>query len=120
MEVESNYKSTERDQDVIGMMKLVKGVMLKFYEQKEPNHTMWEAYVSVLWCRQQKFDTNQDFFEQFKDAKWVIIQYDGSIVQVMDLINNLGSKEDEQEKLLAVRLVQKYNEVRYADIKSAT
>ena len=38
---DSNYESIERDQDVIGMLKLVKGFMFKFDCNKEFNHAIW-------------------------------------------------------------------------------
>ena len=44
--------------------------------------------------------------ERFKKATYVAVQYDSSIVQGMGFVNHLGSKEDAQEKFLAVKLVQ--------------
>ena len=38
--VDSKYESIEREQDVIGTLNLVKGVMLKFDGKTEPTHMM--------------------------------------------------------------------------------
>ena len=46
------YEAIERDQYVIETLKLTKGIMFKFKGNKELTHAMWEAYVSVFWCRQ--------------------------------------------------------------------
>ena len=73
--------------------------------------------MSVLRCRQQKFETNQDYFEHFKNATNVITQYDGSIRQYTGLVKHLGSKEDANKEFLAVGLVQNSDEVRYAELK---
>ena len=43
------------------MLKLVKVLMFNFYGNKELNHEIWEAYVPVLQCRQEKFEMNQEF-----------------------------------------------------------
>ena len=42
---DSKYEAIKRDQDVIGMLKLIKGVMFKSDEKKELTHLMWKAYV---------------------------------------------------------------------------
>ena len=44
------------------MMNLIKGVMFKFDGNKELIYAMWEAYVSVFWCRKHKFETNKENF----------------------------------------------------------
>ena len=87
------YEDIESDQDIIETMKLIKGIIFNFYENKELTHALWEAYVSVFRCRQHKFETNQDYFERFKNATSVIIQYYGPIRQYKGLIIHLGSKE---------------------------
>ena len=74
---DSKYEAIERDQDVIGMLKLIKGVMFKSDKKKELTHAMWKAYVSVFWCRQHKFETNQEYFERFKNATRVMTKHDG-------------------------------------------
>ena len=66
--------------------------MFKFYGKKELTHSMWEAYVSVLRCRKQKLETNQEYFESFKNDMKIITQYDGSIGKDTGLVNHLGSK----------------------------
>ena len=43
-----NYESIDRDQYLIGILKLVKGFMFKFVENKEQTHVIWEAYVSMF------------------------------------------------------------------------
>ena len=43
-----------------------------------------------------------------------ITKYYGSIRQDTGLVNHLGSKEDAQEKLLAVGMVHNSDKVRYA------
>ena len=63
---------------------------------------MWEAYASVFQCRQQKFEMNQEFFKCFKNSTSTTIQYEGSIGQNTGFVNQLGSKEDTQEKFQAV------------------
>ena len=87
------------------MLKLINGVMFNFDGNKELTDMIWEAYVSVFRCRKHKFETNQYYFESFKDATSIITQYDGSIGQDRGLVNQLGSKEDVQEKFLAVGLI---------------
>ena len=99
------YEAIKLDQDVIGMLKIIKGVMFKFDRNKELTHVMWEDYVQVFWCRQQKFETNLEYLERFKNAMSIITQYYGSIVQDTGLVNHLRSKEDAQENLLVVQLV---------------
>ena len=99
------------------MLKLIKGVMFKFDVNKKLTHEMWEAYESVFRFRQQKFGTNQDFFERFKNSTSVLTEYDGSIAQDMGLVNHRGSKEDVQGEFLAVGLVQKSDEVRYSELR---
>ena len=59
---DSKYEAIKRDQDVIDMLKLIKGIIFKFNVNKELAHRMWEAYLSVFGCRQQKFETNQEYF----------------------------------------------------------
>ena len=93
----SKYEAINCEQDFIGMLKLIEGVMFKFEGNKEPTQAMWEAYVSVFWCRQQKIETNQEYFERFKNAMSIITQHEGSIGQETGLVNHLGSKEDTQE-----------------------
>ena len=66
---------------------------------------MQEVYMSVFWCRQKKFETNQEYFERFKNATGVITQYDGSIGQETGLVVHPVLKEDAQETFLAVGLV---------------
>ena len=39
------YEAIKRDQDVIGILKIMKGVMFKFYGNKELTHVMSEDYV---------------------------------------------------------------------------
>ena len=39
------YEAIKLDQDVIGMLKIIKGVMFKFDRNKELTHVMWEDYV---------------------------------------------------------------------------
>ena len=73
--------------------------------------------MSVFRYRQQKFETNQEYFKRFKNVTSVIVQYDGSLGQGTVLINHLGSKEDAQENFLAVQLVHNLYEVRYAEMK---
>ena len=46
-----------------------------------------------------------------------ITKYYGSIRQDTGLVNHLGSKEDAQEKLLAVGMVHNSDKVRYAELK---
>ena len=70
----------------------------------------------MLRYRQHKFEANQEFFECFKSAASVIIQYYGSIGQDKGLLKNTKSKEDMQEKLLIDRIVHNYNGVRYDEI----
>ena len=74
---DSKYEAIESEQDVIGMLKLIKGVIFKFDGNKELTHTMWEDYVSVFRRRQYKFETNQEYFERFKNATRVMTKYDG-------------------------------------------
>ena len=50
---DSKYESTEHDQDVIIIMKLINGVIFKFDKNKELAHVIWEAYVPVFQCRQK-------------------------------------------------------------------
>ena len=59
---DSKYEAIKRDQDVIDMLNLIKGIIFKFNVNKELAHRMWEAYVSVFGCRQQTFETNQEYF----------------------------------------------------------
>ena len=66
----------------------------------------------MLRCRQHKFETNQEYFERFKNATGVITQYDGPIGKDTGLISHIGSEEDAQEKFLAVGMVQKSDELR--------
>ena len=66
------YEGIKSDQAVIEMMKLIKGVMFKFDGEKEFTHAMWESYVSVFRCSKNKFKTNQDYFEHFKNATIII------------------------------------------------
>ena len=73
--------------------------------------------MSVLRCRQHRFETKQEYFGSFNNATSVISQHAGSIGQDAGLVIHLGSKEDTQEKFLEVRLVHKSDEERYADIK---
>ena len=114
---DSKYEAINHDQDVIVMLKLIKGVMFKFNGIKELTDAIWEAYLSVFRCRQHKFETNEDYFERFNNSMSVITQYDGSVGQDTGLLNHLGSKKDAQEKFLAVGLVQNSDKVRYADLK---
>ena len=86
------YESIKNDQDVIGMLNIIKGVMFKFDGNKELTHAMWEVYMSVFQFREQKFQTNQDNFERFNNSTSVITKYDGSIGQGTGLVNHLGSK----------------------------
>ena len=104
---DGKYEDIESDQEVIGIMKLIKGVIFKFYGNRELTHIIWEAYVSVFRYRQHKFETNQEYFERFKNSTSFITQYDGSIGQDTGLISHLGSKEGAQEKLLAFGMVHK-------------
>ena len=99
------------------MLKVINGVMFKFYGNKELTHAMWEAYVSVFRCRQQKFVTNQEYFERFKNSTSIITQYEGPIGQNTGLVNHLRSKEDAQEKFLAVGLVQNSEKLRCSEMK---
>ena len=62
------------------MLKLVKIFMFKLDVNKEHTHAMWEAYASVFRCCQHKFETNQEYFERFKNYTSVITQYDGLII----------------------------------------
>ena len=39
------YEAIQRDQDFIGMMKLIKGFMINFNGNEELTHAMWEAYM---------------------------------------------------------------------------
>ena len=48
MGVDYKYEAIERNQDVIGMRKIIKGVMFKLDRNKEFTHTVWESYVSVF------------------------------------------------------------------------
>ena len=73
--------------------------------------------MSVFQCRQHKFENILEFFERFKNSTSVIIQYESSIRQGTGLVRHFGSKEDVQEKFLAVRLVQNSYEVRYSELK---
>ena len=91
------YEVIKCDQKDIEMLKPIKGVMLTSNGNKEITHVMWEAYVSVFQCSQHKFETNQEYFEQFKNATSVINQYDRSIIHETDLVNHLGPKEDAQK-----------------------
>ena len=88
------YDSVKRDQDVIGVMRLVKGVMLKFDRKTELIHTMWEDYVLILIYKQHSFEINQKLFEKHNSTYSVIIQYDISIVQDNNLVKNSRSKDD--------------------------
>ena len=54
------------------MLKLIKGFMFKFNGNKELTHAIWEAYMSVIQFRQQKFEKNQEYFEHFKNSTIVI------------------------------------------------
>ena len=80
--------------------------MFKSDGNKELTHAMWEAYVSVFLCMQQRFETDQEFFERFKNFMRVITQYELSIGQETGLVNRLGSKEYIQEIFLAFGLVK--------------
>ena len=42
------YEAIERYKYVIEMLKIIKGVMFKFYGNEEINQVMWEAQVSVF------------------------------------------------------------------------
>ena len=42
------YKSIEREQNVIGILSIVKGAMFKFYRNKELVHIMWEPYMLLF------------------------------------------------------------------------
>ena len=86
------YEAIKKDQYVIEMLKLIKGVMIKFEGNKEITHGMWEAYMAVIRFSQQKFETNQEFFERFKNSASFITQYERSIRQDTGIINHLSSK----------------------------
>ena len=59
LEGDKKYECINSNQDVIEILKLIKGVIFKFDSNKKLTHTMWEVYVSVLQCRQKKFEKNQ-------------------------------------------------------------
>ena len=45
---DSKYEPIDHHQDVIEIMKLIKGFMFKFEGNKELTHMIWKAYVSVF------------------------------------------------------------------------
>ena len=57
------YEAIKHDQEVIRIMKLIKGLMYKFDEKQELTHAMWEEYVLLFRCRQYKFETNQEYLD---------------------------------------------------------
>ena len=45
---DKKYEAIEGEQDVIVMLKIIKGVMFRFDGNRELTRKMWEAYVSLF------------------------------------------------------------------------